>query len=73
MGDVHGGGRHLAVGHQQLIAVGGMGLHDAKFFVGQAAWLVEDLVGHLDLADVVQHAAHPEFFQFEGQHAQRLA
>ena len=62
----------LVVGQHPLADVGqpraaqdpgadlGVLLHGVVLGVGQRAGLLEDRVGHADLADVVQHAGHPD-------------
>ena len=47
-------GDHVHRPGDDLAAGGGVGLHDLELLVGQLAGLVEDGVGHLDLAHVVQ-------------------
>ena len=43
---------------QHPLALDGVGLHDRPLLVVERAGLVDDLVGHGDLADVVQQRAH---------------
>jgi hypothetical protein len=52
------GGRDVRRDFEDLPACHDMAAHDGEFLVGELARLVEDAVGRLHLADIVQQAAH---------------
>ena len=56
-----------------MLADLGVRLHDRPFLVVERARLVQDRVGHADLADVVQERGHPNATDLAGIERQRLA
>ena len=58
---VHGVARVLLDFFKDVPALGGVALHDGEFFVGELARLVQDKVGHGNLADIVQRRRALEF------------
>ena len=59
--DLHDGGGNARSLLEDVQPQGHMALHDVELGVRQLAGLVEDVVRHPHLADVVEHAAHARF------------
>ena len=59
---------------KDLHALRGVALHDGEFFVGELAWLVQNQVGHGNLADIVERRGAFELvFVGVGQYVAELS